>query len=399
MEQKTRNMVARPARLIGAIVIGLVLASLAALQSASSVLTRPQPAMAVRLLPINGPAWEQLANQQFVAGVASQDDILPSAKHAAPTAMRAFKYEPLTSKAHAIVAIAQGNQGDGAGRRALLDAAIRLDRRDLLLQGQNLEDRIARKDYAGALDAMDIILRVHSAQHATFFKILTQVLTQDAALPEMARILEGDARWHQAFIGYASRDRAALPNLSKLRLQRQQTNPEIDRNLISGLSAMGEMEQAYRIYNVATGTGAQSAAGGSIDWSSKFPPFDWQLEDQPGFRAQPSRSGKQLEIFVRSGKGGLIAQRTLPVPAGNISLILTHNVVPANQVKNVRITVGCTGSDAPFFDQALSPGKNHFRLGKVGARCQFINLVIHARAWSGRPNLEGTIDPLQISAR
>lgn len=387
-------MVAKPVRLTIAIIIGLTIAALVFLQSVSSVLTRKQPALAVQFFPINGLAQEQLASSMFLTTVTGETDIVPSAKQALDRAMKAFALEPLTPKAYALAALAEN---DVARKRAILDAALALNRRDLLLQGQILEADIARRDYEGTLASMDRILRVHPQQGATFFPLLVQVLERDEALPELKSLLSGESTWHASFLSFAAGQPRALPNLANLRLQNRGAAPEIDRNLILGLSKGGETDLSYRIYQRAIAGRGDAANIGQLDWATDFPPFDWQYQNEAGLRAQPSRAGDELEIFVRDGQGGILAERRLPAPEGNAVLRFSHSLEPKKQVGDARLSLRCPGDEEPFFERALNPGINSFALGNVRAKCPFVDLAIYARVWTGRETLQGNIGPLQIT--
>lgn len=389
-------MIVRPIRLIAATIIAIVIAGLVFLQSASSALTRKQPESAVQLLPINGLAREQLANRQFISEIAKADDIVPSAERAVDVAKRAFADEPLTPNAHTILAIAEE---DVIKRRAVLDASLALNRRSLLLQGQMLEAEIAQKDYEGSLATLDRILRVHPSQGATFFPLLLQVLEREEALPELASILDGKGPWHENFLTFAARESNALPNLAKLRLQREAANPAIDRNLIRGLAKGGETGLSHQIYSAAISAKRPQAGAGTVDWASDFPPFDWKFENEAGFRAQPSLSGNALEIFVRSGKGGVVARRWLAAPSGDAILSFSHSLLPQNQLKDARVLVSCADAEEPFFDRSLTPGTNRFALGPLRSRCEFVELAFHIRVWTGKPTVQGTIEQLQLTAK
>ncbi len=387
-------MAIRPARLVAVTVLVLVIAALAFLQAASSVLTRKQPIYAAQLFPLNGLAVEQLAAREFTSTVKTEADIVPAAMAAAETARRAFAHDPLAPKALAILAI---GESDATDKQQLLNAATELNRRDLLLQGLVLEGQVARKDYVGTLDTLNSILRVHPEQKASFFPILMQALGDDAALPALAGILDRDEEWHDDFLKAASRNPAAIPNLAKLRLSQGKVDPEVDRRLIDGLVAAGEVEQARRIFASATGRDTTvPGENATLDWISEFPPFDWKLADEAGFRAQLGGSATELEIFVRGGKGGPIAERLITLPTGPFTIRVAHTLAPAEQVKDVRLQLRCPGAEEPFFDEPFRIRPHGFRVRATPTQCTSVLLTVHARAWSGRSSIRGNLDALEI---
>ena len=375
-------------RLICAVVVSLTLATLLLLQSFSSVLMRKNPALAVQLMPINGLAQEQLATRQFMGGVKEAADIVPSARNAAATAQSAFFNDPLSPKAHAVMALAEG---DPAKKQRILEAATRLNRRDLLLQGLVLEGQVERKDYPGTLETLDVIMRVHPEQKANFFPILTQALADGDALPALTSILERGAEWQEEFLKYAASKPDALANLAKLRLLQEEVDPAIDERLIRGLVAAGSVNQAYQIY--------QKAAGGSQEatqWHDAFPPFDWRLENQAAFRAQPAPNSNSLELFVRSGKGGVVAEKLIKNPSSRFTVTVAHSIQPAAQIKDVRLRFGCAPSEEPFYEREFRIRTDKFTVPAVPSACEFIKITIYARSWSGSSSIRGSIDRLEI---
>jgi hypothetical protein len=105
-----------------------------------------------------------------------------------------------------------------------------------------------------------------------------------------------------------------------------------------------------------------------------------------------------LEISVRPGKGGVIAERFIRAPAGRTKIRITHSIAPAEQLRDVRLQANCAGSGTPFFDERFMPGEAVFELPEAPPECEFISLVINARAWSGRSSLSGIIDSFTIES-
>lgn len=385
----------RPIRLIGACIVALAIAFAAALQAGSNVLLRENPAIAVQLMPQNGLARERLASANFIGGLTSESDIVPSAKTARPDALRAFSSEPLAPKSLAIIAIAE----DDAERKAqILETASKLNRRDLLLQGLVLESRISREDYAGTLVALDNILNVHPEQKNQFFPVLASALQDERAAAELGAVLDTSSYWHEQFLEFAAADRAALPNLVRLRMARDSVDPKIDQRLIAGLVANGDIANAYRIYEKATEAMADAGSSDRISWTSDYPPFDWKFTSEAGFRAQSAISGTAIEVFVRSGQGGVLAERLIAVPVTGTQIHLTHTLSPAAQVKDVRLQLSCPGDTEPALDEQLRIRPMQIDLPDLSSRCRFARLVIQARSWSGRSSIRGAINQLKVVA-
>lgn len=383
----------RPFTLIGVIIAGLLIAVILALQAIGSVLTRKEPHNAALVAPWNGLAVEQFAVQAFRSGVSDPAELTASAVNVRPIAQSAFARDPLTPKALALIALAQD---DSQQKRQILEKAVVLNRRDLLLQGMLLEQKVADADYPGTLDALDRILRVNPQESQRFFPVLIQALAEDSALPALTSILDEGPVWQESFLQSALGDPEALPNLAKLRLTRGSVDPSFDERLIGALVNSDDLPRAFDVYRSATGGDAPTRLikGSTIPWQSTFPPLDWQFVGEAGFRSQIASDQKNLELFIKGGNGGSFAKRIIPNPGGQFLLAFQHSLTPASQVKDARVEVRCSKSDTILAQQNFVIGQN--RISVSSADCAFIEISLIGRAWSGRSPLGGTIEPMRL---
>ena len=388
-------MPVNPARLIVCAIVSLALAVLLVLQATSSVLMRKQPELSAQLMPINGQSLEQLAILRFQLGVTDVEDIIPSAKRGVPLAISAFGFDPLSPKSFSILALAED---DVATKRAILNQASAINRRDLMLQSLLLEDQVARQNYSETLDTLDNILRVHPEQASTFFPILIEALKSEEAATAMGGILDSDSQWHARFLESAARDRDALPNLARLRLQRAKVDQGIDQRLVRGLAVGGRLELAYQVYARANPDGVQQGglAVGRLAWENDYPPFDWLLADEGGFRADYITEEDRLEVYLRSGKGGVLAERLVEAPIRSFAVGIGHTLEPAEQVKDIRLQVSCPNAEGPLIDEPFSVRQSEVIVPAMAGRCKFLNIAIYGRSWSGKSAIRGQIAPLTI---
>ena len=383
-------------RLAAWALLGIALSVVLALQAASSVLTVPQPAYAARLFPLNGLAVEQDTVRSLTENVTSEADVVPVARDLADLARRAIAMEALSPRAHAVLAL---GESDESRKVALLTAATRVNRRDLMMQGLVLDHQVSERDFPGALATLDRLLRVHPEREEFFFPLLYRALRERAALPAFVEILDGGSEWHRRFIVRAPVEANALSNLALIRGRLKLKDEEFDRRLIMQLAEEGDMATAGRIYRNVTGVAEGGPAFGTIPWIGAFPPFDWKLADQPTMRGQLEADGKQLDVFVRSGRGGILAQRIVEPGAGPFAVVIDHALAPVDQVRDVRLQLRCGGNGQPFYDERFSPGINRFEIPALPAACEgFANLAIYARAWSGRSQITGTIGEIELVA-
>ena len=385
--------VARGPRLALVTILVLVLAVGLGAQALSSVSTRAAPEQAVSLFPANGLARERLAFIEFTVGVTDPEDASKAAQAASNSARAAMRTVALAPKAHAILAMAAS---DDDTRREILEIASRLNRRDLTLQSLILQEHIAEADYPATIATLDQLLRVHPERSREFFPVLVSALTREEAVPLFAEMLDGSSAWHNRFLNFAVKQPEALPNLALLRHEIFFDDEDLDRALVTRFAALSDIEAAENLYRHVTGSDSGVFNQGVLDWRADYPPFEWLFVDQPGFRAQRSRKGNQLELAVRPGKGGPIAARLIKAPESPFAIRIKHRIAPVEKERDVRLQLTCEGRSNPFYDERFSRQGEGFRIDSLPSDCQFIVLAINPRAWSGRSALSGTVDQIEV---
>jgi hypothetical protein len=406
--QRPRN------RVLLACLIAIPLAVLSGAQALSSALLRRAPELALAVFPANGLAAEEAAFRWIAAGAVpagsvsstgpapdsapQRADLARGAASATAHAKAAIRREPLAARAFVLLALAES---DDARRRSIVLSAAQLTRRDPTLQNLLVEEYGRSGDYAGIIGTLDAILRVHPEQRDVFFPALVKTLAeQPAAIPAFARLLAQPLPWREAFLGAAVSAPGAPENLAAVRERITLNDRAFDRKLVARLAADGRLEAAERLYvKVAgpqiSGDGTEGRAGQA--WRADFPPFDWQLADQAGFRAQSGEQPGTLEIAVRPGNGGVIAERVLRNPGAAFTLRVRHKIEPQSQTTDLRLKVGCGAGGEPFFDRPFTGAESVFSVERPPA-CPFLWLTITARAWTGGREMKAVIEPLAISA-
>ena len=378
-----------------AIASGLLagLAILLLLQSISSINFKREPELSISLLPMNGLAREQFAFTEFAAKVTDPKETQAAAEYASGQARRALRSKPLAPKSHAILAMAEP---DSSVRSEIISLAASLNRRDLALQGLWLNEKLSEGNFPATIEALDQILRVHPQHSEQFFPVLAEALEDQRTIPEFAQLLQGPLPWKTGFLRYAVRQRQLQPNLALLRMQIGFEGEPIDRSLIAGLVRQGLYSEAHGLYAHIIENppvGSELTIG---PWRSAYPPFDWYFVNDAGFRVQPSLNGETLDIAVRSGRGGVIIEKFIPAPTGAAQVRIKHRIAPLQQLRDVRLQANCAGNGTPYFDGRFKPGEVVFDLPQAPQGCDFVSLVIYARAWTGQSSLSGTIESFEM---
>ncbi|MAF05947.1 MAG: hypothetical protein CME86_26515 [Herbaspirillum sp.] len=378
-------------------VVGLGLAVLLAGHTASLALTKKAPETSAMLFPFNGLAHEYIASALLTASAADNGMDESGVKEAEDWARLAYREEPLTPKAHAVLLL---GLKDKTEKSRALAIASGLNRREPRLQAVVLQDQVAEQDYPGAIATLDRILRVRPSRGEELFPALLPVFVQEGALEEFAKVLDGSSPWHDAFFRYAVKQPAALPNLLELRKQIVLSDLEMDRTLLLNLVSEGEIDLAYSFYeHLRPGVepGSKSAA---LEWASTYSPFDWQFTNERGLRAQASWSFDKLEVGVRPGSGGVVARRILKAPDTSFVVRVEHDETSEDVLRDIDIGLRCHGSSgAPILDAKLADGTGGYEVSKLPASCAYIEITLAARAWSGRQALDAEIASIRLEPK
>lgn len=406
-------------KLVIAGLFAVTVAVLSAAQALSSASQRTAPALSLAVFPYNGLAKERTAYNALAESVraasgasgealadaalddggsslglgASAADLKTFASAAAMTAREAIASEPLLPRALAILAI---SEQDPLRKQRIVERASQISRRDPVLQVLVLEQKGASGDYVGAVDTIDEILRVRPERQKELFPVLAKALEDKAAVPGFARLLARPLPWRDSFLSFAVNQAGALDHLATIRQRIGTATKDFDQKLVAQLAANGRMPAAERVYRHINKAGAPDGISGLIDWRADYPPFDWKLADQSGFRAQIGDQPDELEIDVAAGNGGVIASRLLRNPERPFTLNLALDVSPTEQVKDMKLVLACAGAPQAFFERPFAQGANTFAVGEV-PKCPYVSVAIEARSWTGTRALSGTLSPLRIA--
>lgn len=384
-------------RLLVSVAVGLALAVVAALHALSMVATKGDPDAALKLFPLNGEARELVAFNRFTELASEPEELQSAAEAVREPALAAFRHDPSSAKALALLTLTLP-AGDDRNDAAL--AATAVNRRDLSLQGLVLQAHLANQDYPRVVETLDQILRVHITRAREFFPLLGEALRDERTIPSFVELLDGSSPWHARFFtNYALTQDDLLRNLALMREQRELVDEEFDARLINRLARAGDMEMADRLYETLTdGQAGPTASDQALLWTSQYPPYDWRLADARDRRAQLGTDGQTLDLFVRSGRGGVMAERLIETPAGPFAIEVEQRAGEARQSERVRIELSCLMEAEPFFSQPLADGQNTLQVTVLPA-CERMMIAVHARAFSGGSNLRNELGPISITPR
>ncbi|MBY6217875.1 hypothetical protein [Qipengyuania aquimaris] len=359
-------------------------------------MTKKAPETALSLFPSNGLAQEAQAATVFKSAVADSIGPNDAATLAKGRAFAAYRDEPLTPEAHAMLARVQDDQ---AASSSLIQLASQMDRREVMLQVLVLQESVEASNYAGVVQSLDRILRVRPSRSSEMFKVLLPVFVQEGTVEEFAKILNGSSAWHNRFINFALSHPPSLINLYRLRSIRPFENERDDKRLIEMLAKAGELQLAQRLYHELAAKEKQPVGITRLSWSAVYPPFDWSFADEADLRAQPALNSAELEVYVRPGQGGIVAKRIQLMPSVPFSLSLRHRILPRGAHEDMQLVLQCAESNIPLAEERFAEGDASITVESLPTECEFLEIQILGRAWTGKSALRGGISPIELRLR
>lgn len=315
--------------------------------TASTILSRSDPDLAIRLYDGNSRALE------LAATLESAKNTKPAAQKAVALASRSLVASPLSSEGAIALAIARTTlrpQGDVMG-------AVRysqfLSRRTTFTQIWLIEHSVQQGDIPAALKAYDRLFRVSDYYRSQFLPVLLGASTQPDIARGIARLLATQPPWRGEYYGGLLANFPGPENFALLVRSMRFDAKDADgakrlELALVKLVDVGRPDLAYGIYRTAMHDRAEKpelVRNGNFSRSDGIPPFDWQLTQSDELSAElgGNDAGRSvLHLLNRGGRPGAFVRQLLVLPAGRYRLDFVVGNVQGALVDRPRMTVRCT---------------------------------------------------------
>lgn len=400
-----------PLRLAVSMAFAFALAGIVGLHSLSNTKFATDADGALALNPANGPALADLAFDRFYTSIEPVRPSDPSnvqevaalakaalsraASNASDEARRAYQLEPLSPKAHTVLALAEPSLET---RNKIIEIASGLNKRQPILQGLVLDKNIAEGSYSKSIETLDQILRVNPGEKNQFFPILAQILAFDETLPQFIDLFEAPSPWRQQFLNYALSVPSALKNLAALRAELILDDRKFDNRLISRLAEQGDLGEARAVYDVVRSDTPTKASSGQLDWRSDYPPFEWRLASERGLRADVVDNGSAILLDVLPGRGGVLASRLIAPANSRFVVSIEHDLDLAGRSDQVTLRLLCFETNEPLLEKRIIEQMERFAVEETSAQCDAFVLELYARVWTGSRPLQGRVRSVTIDS-
>ncbi len=358
----------------------------------SNALARKSPETAAPLSAYSADAYLQLAMQEIGTGAA---DGTLDVSQAQDQAMQAFARDGLSTEAAAILAMAQA---DADQRAATLDAVSELSLRGRLLNFGLMQSAAEAGDNEAALAALDRLMVLYTNVRSQLIPAMAAYLEDESTLPAFEQVLRTDPEWAGSLFSYRGGGPESVGALGRLRVELGDAvtiDPADDRQLLRSLVTADHWEEATALYALLGGSGA--ASGGdpnALDWANAFPPFEWQLADERDFHARPGRDNATVDIRIDAGRGGDFATRLVAWPEGTTHLWIEHSMEPLAQLSDMSVRLTCAETEEVLAEAEFMPSVTTAQLPQT--ECQWIEIALAGRAWTGRTGLSGEITAIRF---
>ncbi|WP_165859714.1 hypothetical protein [Tsuneonella suprasediminis] len=375
------------------IILSIVGATYAALDTSANILSRRQPDYAVSIAPWNGTTNDDLAAGIYRAQVAEtpENPERPSPQ-AERYALNAYKQAPLSPASLAIISLSKAEPES----RELLHLASTISRREPLLQAALLRNYAASGEVSQSIRVLNEILLVRRQQRPQLYQILAGMLENDDSFSAFLEVFRTRPDWMNGFLDYAAQNPRALQNLAKLRarLPNDAIESTTDRTLLIAFARTGDIASAYKLY-----THLIKKRTSTKGWDSSVPPFDWALSDKDGFQASVPGDSDDLNISIKPGKGGVFATKIIPVNGGD-SLHIQGNFKGTGftDTSPLEVSVSCVELGSTLGSTQFTSSPIDLSISSIPAECHFAAIILNGRAWSFGGKIKATISPLSITS-
>jgi hypothetical protein len=304
-------------------------------------------------------------------------------------ARAAYAREPLAGNALFVLALAQAPLRDGGSSGPVAREAVRLDKRNALLQLIAIADAAGRGDDRALFAHADLLAAAHPDLADAALAPLFARLDDPALVPMLAEALTDDPRWAPALKRYVPANEAALRNYAALRRQAgagQSWNS--DEQLVAAFADKGLYAEAFDVWR-----GLQRGQGDPFGFTSgaRFAPIGWRLAERGDRSARVTEDGA-MAVTVERGAGGELARRLLQLSPGRYRLAVRIDASEPDPPLTVTLQCAVGGADA--FRLPLAT-QTEFRVSD--ASCPAYWLMLGGSALDSRHGIDATLSGWRLT--
>jgi hypothetical protein len=334
LERKTR---------FGLAALFLLAAGMGSLIDFSRVLARADPVRAAPMGMSDGRTIAAAAWQRV-----SQSPNKETRAQAADLARKALRLDPTATDALETLALIAQLENDPAKVGPLHSYSLALSRRQVRSHLWAIEEAVSQGDVKLALHRYDLALRVSEAAQINLFPVLASAAREPLVRRELVNVLASNSGWGGRFLTYVSENSSSAPSAASLFAEARDKGVAIGRgrwvNLVTGLIAQGEYEQAWAGYRQLNPRVDRSRARDPRFTREPDSPFEWTtVSDQMGISASllAQKGGGRFEVAVSPGSRATALRQLLLLPSGGYRLSGDGELVAGEETPRAYWLVMC----------------------------------------------------------
>jgi tetratricopeptide (TPR) repeat protein len=335
------------------LLLGLLLVTVTLRSSIAEVFKFTHPARALAWQPTHAAAAANLSHRLLAAGRAADGRRL---------ARRALERDLVDARAYSALALAADLTGDTRRATEFMHLAHAMSRRDRVASVWLIRQAIQAGNFDAAINHFDMAMRTSSRGAEALMPILIAATADPRFVHSLGPVLASDPEWKTPFLLVLAN---SGPNPEHIvRLSRGRLDPvrpdqrAVLSRLVQRLIAEQRHDLAWSIYREARpGTLDQAATrlrDPEYEAGNGFPPFDWQLADQPDLTAlrearRDGRPGFALALAAEGGRTGEVARQVVRLQPGDYTLQFDAGAIPAGLLDRPLINLSCTPGDIAIY--------------------------------------------------
>lgn len=328
-------------------------------------------------------------------------DLTQDLQHAATMALTR---EPLSARALRLLGQVAESSGDIPSTVQFMREAAHRSMQERNAVIWMLSNSLDSKDYAGALEYADRLLRRYPEMHEAIVPVITQIAEVPEASDAVKAVLRGDPLWRPMFLTRMMTSitdaRTPLGLLLALKDTSKPPAPTELRTYLDFLIGRGFHDLAYYTWLQFLTPEQLSVAGNVFNGTFSFQPanlpFDWQLASGVGATVDVAvspdeRASPALHVVFGSGRIelGEVSQRLMLPPGRYMLQLRLRGEVAAR--RGLKWTVRCSAQSSAVLaeTQAFIGNQKSWRVVEAGfavpaegCRSQTLRLVHDARSAS-----------------
>lgn len=339
------------------------------------------------------------------ADVRVQPQELRVAKHA-------YRVEPLSSAALALMIAAMDGEKTPDVRGKLIELAGQLNRRSAIITAYSMEEAARAHDQKDFFTWMSRAILTDSKLRTRYIGAMATATATNGAVEALLPVLGANPSWAKFYWAAVTSRPASLANATTLRIAvgeapwRQAELGDTDYLLARRLADAGQFDNVRRLARAFEKTvpGQSSAnellTNGNFAREPLLPPIDWSLTASGHLGAAVEAPNRRLAISAIAGAFGLVARQLVELTQGEYRVAWTLDVEKGIGDRALSVNLICAEKDAQATQiqpVALAAGTHVQYLAVPSETCRWYWFSINAQVPDNAAGVDAFLSQMSLT--